>query len=125
LSEPLQEIVPPVITSTDHPPLKNLNAETVTTMAGTYLKRLGHKNGVKPKRVSLEEGTYTVEFELSKFTAVVRIDAENREIKEYDVQPKGEESSMFSLSPKTILTVGIISSMINVALFFGFKMLGL
>ena len=94
-------------------------------MAGTFLKRLGHKSGIKPKRVSLEEGTYTVEFEMSKFSAVVRIDSENREIKEYDVQPKGEENSMFSFSPKTILTVGIISAMINVALFFGFKMLGL
>jgi hypothetical protein len=124
LSESLQENVPPAITSTD-PSTKGLNAEIVTTMAGTFLKRLGHKKGIKPKRVSLEEGTYTVEFEMNKFTAVVRIDAENREIKEYDVQPKGEESSLFSFSPKTILTVGIISSMINVALFFGFKMLGL
>jgi hypothetical protein len=124
LSESLQENVPPVITSTD-PSAKSLNAEIVTTMAGTFLKRLGHKRSINPKRVSLEEGTYTVEFEMTKFTAVVKIDAENREIKEYDVQPKGEESSLFSFSPKTILTVGIISSMINVALFFGFKMLGL
>jgi hypothetical protein len=124
LSESLQENIPPVINATDSP-TKSLNAEIVTTMAGTFLKRLGHKSGIKPKRVSLEEGTYTVEFEMSKFRATVRIDAENREIKEYDVQPKGEESSMFSFSPKTILTVGIISSMVNVALFFGFKMLGL
>ena len=124
MSESLQENVPPVINSTDSS-VRSLNAEIVTNMAGTFLKRLGQKSGIKPKRVSLEESTYTVEFELSKFTATVRIDAENREIKEYDVQPKGEESSMFSFSPKTILTVGIISSMINVALFFVFKMLGL
>ena len=124
MSESLQESVVPAVISADASP-KNLDAEIVTTMAGDFLKRLGHKSGIKPKRVSLEEGTYTVEFELSKFTAVVKIDAENRDIKEYDVQPKGEESPIFSFSPKTILTVGIISSMINVAMFFGFKMLGL
>ena len=124
MTETLQDVIPEVTTSADSTS-KSLNAETVTNMAGAFLKRLGHKSGVNPKRVSLEEGTYTVEFEMSKFTAVVRIDAESREISEYDVQPKEEETSMFSFSPRTFLTIAVISSMVNVALFFGFKMMGL
>jgi hypothetical protein len=123
LSESLQE-APEVTTSTDSV-AKNLNAEIVTTMAGAFLRRLGHKSGINPKRVSLEEGTYTVEFEMKKFTAVVKIDAENKQIKEYDVQPKGEEGPMFSFSPKTILTIGIVSALINIAMFFAFKMIGI
>jgi len=49
------------------------------------LKRLGHKGGLKPKRVSLEEEIYTVEVETKKFTAVVHVGAATREIKEYEV----------------------------------------
>jgi hypothetical protein len=40
------------------------------------------------------------------------------------VQPKSEESSFFSLSPKFILTVLIISAAVNVGLYFGLKALG-
>jgi hypothetical protein len=46
---------------------------------------------LKPKRVSLEGDVYTVEVETKKFTAIVQVSAETREIKEYDVQPKTEE----------------------------------
>jgi hypothetical protein len=88
------------------------------------LKRLGHKGGLKPKRVSLEEEIYTVEVETKKFTAVVHVGAATREIKEYEVQPKVEESS-FSFSPKILLTVLVVSAIVNAALYFGFKMLGL
>ena len=60
-----------------------------------------------------------------KFTAVVRVGAGTREIKEYDVQPKGEEGSFVLISPKLLLTVFIISAIVNVGLYFGFKMFGL
>jgi len=120
----LQETTPEVVTSAASTQ-KKMNAEVVTTMTTAFLKRLGHKSGLKPKRVSLEGDVYTVEVDTKKFTAVVRIDAETREIKEYDVQPKGEESSFFSLSPKFILTVIIISAAVNVGLYFGLNALGL
>jgi hypothetical protein len=94
-------------------------------MVTDFLKRLGHKGGLKPKRVSLEGEVYTVEVEMKKFTAVVRVGAETREIKEYDVQPKGEESSFLPISPKSLLTVFIIAAIVNVGLYFGFKMLGM
>jgi hypothetical protein len=123
LSTTSQETVPAAVTSAV-PQSKELNAEAVTTMTTAFLKRLGHKGGLKPKRVSLEGEVYTVEVETKKFTAVVRIGAGTREIKEYEVQPKGEESS-FSFSPKLLLTVVVVSAIVNAALYFGFKMLGL
>ncbi|MEM3442801.1 MAG: hypothetical protein QXM86_02945 [Candidatus Bathyarchaeia archaeon] len=39
---------------------------------------------MKPKRVSLEEEVYIVEVEMKKFTALVRINKETREIGEYE-----------------------------------------
>ena len=123
MSTPTQETVPTAVTSAV-PKSKELNAEVVTTMTTAFLKRLGHKGGLKPKRVSLEGEIYTVEVETKKFTAVVHVGAATREIKEYEVQPKGEESS-FSFSPRLLLTVLVVSAIVNAALYFGFKMLGL
>ena len=105
--------------------MRRLNAEVVTTMTTSFLKRLGHKGGLKPKRVSLEGDIYTVEIETKKFTAVVRVSAETREIKEYDVQPKNEEGFFASFSPKTLLIVFAISAIVNAVLYFGFTALGL
>jgi len=119
-----QETVPDAVVTSALSQPKKLNAEAVTTMATAFLKRLGHKGNLKPKRVALEGEVYTVEVETKKFTAVVRVDAATREIKEYDVQPKTEESS-FSFSPKLILTVLVISAIVNAALYFAFKMLGM
>jgi len=123
LSMTSQETVSDVATSAV-PRSKELNAEAVTTMTTAFLKRLGHKGGLKPKRVSLEGEVYTVEVETKKITAVVRVGAGTREIKEYDVQPKGEEGS-FSFFPQLLLTVFVVSAIVNVVLYFGFKMLGL
>jgi hypothetical protein len=118
-----QETVTNAVTSTV-PPVKDLNAETVTTMATAFLKRIGHKGGLKPRRVSLEGEVYTVEVETKKFTAVVRIGSSTREIREYDVQPKSEESS-FSLNPKMLLLVFAVSAAVAVGFHFIFPMLGL
>jgi len=124
LSATSQETTPEAVTSST-PQLRKLNAEVVTTMTTSFLKRLGHKGGLKPKRVSLEGDVYTVEIETKKFTAVVRVGAEAREIKEYDVQPKSEEGFFASFSPKTLLIVFIISAIVNIGLYFGFTALGL
>jgi hypothetical protein len=119
LSETAQENAPGVLTSAV-PQLKELNAELVTAMAAGFLKRIG----LKPKRVSLEGDLYTVEIELKKFTATVKVDLKTREIKEYDVQPKSEESSS-SLSPKNLILMIVISSVVNVGLYFAFKLIGM
>ena len=124
MSATSQENAPEIVTSAS-PQMRKLNAEVVTTMTTSFLKRLGHKGGLKPKRVSLEGDLYTVEVETKKFTAVVRVSAETREIKEYDVQPKNEEGFFASFSPKTIIIVFGISALVNAVLYFGFTALGL
>ena len=124
MSATSQETAPEFVTSAAAQ-LRKMNAEVVTTMTTSFLKRLGHKSGLKPKRVSLEGDIYTVEVETKKFTAIVQVSAETREIKEYDVQPKTEESFFSSLSPKTILIVIAISAIVNAGLYFGFQALGL
>jgi hypothetical protein len=112
-----------VLTSTGFP--KELNAETVTQIVTGFLKRIGHKGGLKPKRVALEEGVYTVEVEMKKVVAIVKVDAENHVIKEYEIQPKGEETSLTSISPKIIMIIFGTSAIVFVALYFVFKMLGI
>jgi hypothetical protein len=104
---------------------QKLNAETVTTIATSFLKRIGHKSGVKPKRVTLEEGAYIVEIDMKKIMAIVRVDADTHEIKEYEIQPKGEETSFVSISPKMIAVTFGISAVVYVALNFAFQMFGI
>lgn len=120
----MQKRVPGAITSST-PQVKTLNAETVTVIATGFLRRIGNKGGLKPKRVSLEEGIYTVEVEMKKLTAVVRIDAESHEIKEYEIQAKGEETPFLSISPKILIIIFAVSSAASVAFHFIFKMIGL
>lgn len=107
------------------PQAKALNAEAVTSVATGFLKRIGHKGGLKPKRVSLEEGVYTVEIEMKKLAAIVRVDSETHEIKEYEIQSKGEEAPLLAVSPKTIAIVVVISVVVHVGLIFAFKMFGI
>lgn len=104
---------------------KALNAESVTSIATSFLKRIGNKGGLKPKRVSLEEGTYTVEIEMKKFSAVIRVDSETHEIRGYEIQPKSEEASSFSISPKAIAMIAGLAAVVDIALSFVLKMLGL
>jgi hypothetical protein len=124
LSATLQRRTPSAITSAA-PQVKTLNAETVTTIATGFLKRIGHKGGLKPKRVSLEEGIYTVEVEMKKLAAIVRVDAETHEIKEYEIQAKGEEAPFISISPKIIMVIFGVSAATHILLYFAFKMFGL
>jgi len=123
LATSVQKRVPSIVTSATAQP-RELNAETVTTIATGFLKRIGHKGGLKPKRVSLEEETYTVEMEMKRLTAIVQVDAKTHEIKAYEIQPKGEESSSFQISPKTIIVSFGVSTIVYVALYFAFKTLG-
>jgi hypothetical protein len=106
------------------PQFKRLNAESVTAIATGFLKRIGHKGGLKPKRVSLEE-VYTVEVEMKKFTAIIHVDAETQEITAYEIQPKGEETSFLSFSLKTVMVLLVIAVAVHAALHFAFKFLGL
>jgi hypothetical protein len=124
LAATLQKRVPGALASAI-PLTKALNAETVTAIATGFLKRIGHKGGLKPKRVLLEEGVYTVEVEMKKLAAIVRVDSETHEIKEYEIQPKGEEAPLLSVSPKTFIIMFGISAVVYVVLSFAFKMVGM
>lgn len=103
---------------------KALNAENVTNIALSFLKRIGNKSGLKPKRVTLEENLYVVEVEMKKFSAVVRVDSESHEIRGYEIQPKAEESAPLSISPKILLVIFGISAVVHVLMNFVLKMVG-
>ena len=124
MSATLQKRPLGVVTSSS-PQTKELNAEAVTTIATSFLKRIGHKGGLKPKRVSLEEDTYTVEVDMKRLSAIVQVDAKSHEIKAYEIQSKGEEMSLLQISPKAIVVVFAIAAVVYVALNFMFKMFGL
>jgi len=124
LSTTLQRKTPGALTSAT-PQTRELTAETVTTIATGLLKRIGNKGGLKPKRVSLEEGVYTVEVEMKKLVAIVRVDAETHGIKEYEIQTKGEETPFVSISPKIIIIMFGVSAIAYVALYFAFKTFGI
>lgn len=104
---------------------ETLNAETVTVIVKNFLKRIGNKGSLKPKRVSLEGNAYTVEVEMKKQVAIVKVDATSRGIKEYELQPRGEETTSSPISPKAIVFMFGISAVTYVALSIAFKMLGL
>ncbi|MEM1539936.1 MAG: hypothetical protein QXJ07_00925 [Candidatus Bathyarchaeia archaeon] len=123
MSAVLQKRAPGIVTPTAQ--MKGLNAESVTAITIGFLRRIGHKGEIKPRRVSLEEGIYTVEVEMKKLTAIIHVNAETQEITSYEIQPKGEEGSVTSFSPKIILLVFGLATAINVALHFTFKMFGL
>ncbi len=123
MSATLQKRPLGVLTSASAQP-KELNAESVTAIATSFLKRIGHKGGLKPKRVSLEEDVYTVEVEMKRLAAIVQVDAKTHEIKAYEIQPKGEEASSFAVSPKNLVITFGVSAGAYVTLYLVFKMLG-
>jgi len=55
--------------------------------------------------------------------AIVRVDADNHEIKGYEIQPKGEKTSFISISPKIIAVTFGISAVVYVTLNFAFQIL--
>ena len=84
-----------------------LNAEEVTLIATEFLKRLGHKWGLKPIKASLQEEKYVVEVGLKKHTATVEIDATNEEILQYEITAVTKESTpFFPVTRKNILLIG-------------------
>jgi len=120
----LQKRAPGVITSATSQ-TRELNAETVAVIATSFLKRIGNKGSLKAKRVSLEESTYTVEVEMKTLMVIVQVDAKMHEIKSYEIQPKGEEASSASFSPKIIMMTFEVSAAAYVGLYFALKMFGL
>jgi hypothetical protein len=103
---------------------KALNAENVTNIALGFLKRIGNKSNLKPKRVTLEENLYVVEVEMKKLSAVVRVDSESHEIRGYEIQPRTEEASSASISPRLLLVIVGVAATIYMLLNFLLRIVG-
>ena len=86
-----------------------LNAEWATSLAEDFLKRLGYKRGLQPKKVSLTGEKYLVEVDIKKRTAKVQIDTKTREIKEYEIQ-EAEAGSGFALSRRRMLLISVVAA---------------
>jgi len=96
-----------------------LNAEWATSLAEDFLKRLGYKRGLLPKKVSLAGEKYVVEVGFKKRTAKVQIDTKTREIKEYEIQEVATES-VFPLSRRKMLMILAVSAIIVVVVVLKF-----
>jgi Flp pilus assembly protein TadB len=85
---------------------RRINAEQVTLLATSFLRKLGYSQGMRPKKASIEEDNYVVEIQLSKKNAKVQIDARTKEIKAYEIEEQAKEAG-FALNRKTMILVAI------------------
>jgi len=86
------------------------NAESATSVATDFLKRLGYKGSWLPMKVSLDGEFYVVEMMFQKSTAKVQINSKTKEIREYEFQEgEGETNSLFKSKGKLIFLVAAIS----------------
>ena len=108
----------PVIKEREEKRPRPLNAEQATAIAVDFLRRLGNKRRLKPKSATLQNEIYTVEVELKKAMAKVQIDFNTREIKEYSIESKAEETPSFPINFRAILLMVIVSSAIYMVLSF-------
>jgi hypothetical protein len=91
------------------------NAEHATSRAIFFLKALGNKHGIRPRKVSLQGQTYVVELDVGKDkSATVQIEVQTREIKEYEIKNKEKEEGGFNLplSPRTLIMIFGISAVV-------------
>ena len=95
--------------------MKPLNAQQVTAVALNFLKSLGHKRGVNPRRVFIENQRYVVEAEIGKRTlAKVQVDMITSEIKEYGIEKEAEETPInLPVEPRAIVIVVAISVVVS------------
>ena len=85
---------------------RRINAEQVTLLATSFLKKLGYNRGMRPKKASIEEENYVVEIQLEKSNAKVQIDARTKEIKAYEIEEQARESR-FALTRKTMILIAV------------------
>ena len=119
-----EKMIPAAI-PTQKMPLESrpLNAQQVTSMAIAFLKSLGHRRGIKPKRVFIENQRYVVEADVGKkLLAKVQIDVDTSEIKEYSIEKKAEEAPItLPVEPRAMLimlglsvAVSLIFAILNI-----------
>ena len=81
------------------------NPENATSLAASLLKRLGYKNDIHPIRLERAGDEYIVEIGLERRIAKVKIDANTKEIKEYDLQETEEQTGPRISKEKVLLAV--------------------
>lgn len=96
-----------------------INAENATSVATDFLKRLGYKRGLLPKKVSLEEQIYVVEIDLERKAAKVQIDSRTREIREYEIQESETNAGFFHSKGRIVLLIGPIAAVVVVLKMMG------
>jgi len=98
---------------------RRLNAEQVTSMATDFLKGLGNQR-TTPTKVSVEgESLCMVEVELKDKVATVLIDADAREIREYEINRAAKKPSLpfpTSLTKRLLLLICSIDVILYLAL---------
>jgi restriction endonuclease Mrr len=97
-----------------------LDAEQFTSLAKEFLKRLGYKRNLRPKKATLEGDRYIVEVELKNKTAKVQIHTKTNEIREFEIEERVGETG-FSLSKKTLLLILGISASVIVVIVLKFR----
>jgi len=100
-----RERIAPTVPQRTQLEVKELNAQQVTAIAVVFLKSLGHKRGINPKHVFIENERYVVETEIGKkMLAKVQIDMATSEIKEYAIEKKAEEAPIsLPVEPRAML----------------------
>jgi len=85
---------------------RRINAEQVTSLATSFLKKLGYSQDMRPKKASIEEENYVVEIQLNKRNAKVQIDARTKEIKAYEIEEQAKEAR-FAFTRKTMILIAV------------------
>ena len=108
----------PVIKGREEAKIRPLNAEQATAIAVDFIRRLENKRKLKPKSATLQNQIYIVEVELKKAMAKIQIDSNTKEIKEYSIESKTEETSTFPINFKAVLLMMVISALMYFVLSF-------
>ncbi len=110
-----REQVAPTVPQRTPQETKPLNAQQVTLIATSFLKSLGHKRGIKPKHVFVENQRYVVEAEIGKkLLSKVHIDMVTSEIKEYAIEKRAEEAPIsLPVEPRAMLIMVGVSVVVS------------
>jgi len=101
----------------------HFNAEAAIEVATDFLKKLGYKRDLFPRKAVLSEKVYIIEIAIEKQNAKVQIDSQTKTVTEFEIQKAEEEqSSAFPIGKKKMLII-IVAVVMTVALVVGLKIL--
>lgn len=101
--------VPPIVVDSS-----KCMTETATSLAIDLLESLGFKRPITPLRVLKEGETYIVELGFPNGSSKIRLNAQKKEIEEYEIQEDETESRFSFIQDKFLI---ILSVLFSIALF--------